>query len=268
MDMGVRFDEIDKSLRDRQYAKVPFHVDQERIQQVMEAFFAFLTLPQEQKNELFFNKDPLERAGTGYVRRDKSTGDGDTKEFVHFHPSLFEECRDKSVLSTQIAKHFLEEADFIYRKAGSLCRDVIASFEPHFPGISEKCISSDGMPASAVLRFLKYEPAGKGNFLAHAHYDRGNMTFALAESAPGLRIGKNNETLQPVEHHEHEAIFMPAFRFGDITDNTYLPAWHDVVQASKKTYSHSAARWALVFFADTRDSVVPPTKEQCETPLV
>jgi hypothetical protein len=119
----------------------------------------------------------------------------------------------------------------------------------HHPGIYQKIFSANA-DRLLCLRFVKYDPAGKGGFLAKAHYDSGSCALALAESSPGLRVGKNNQTLKEIVRHGNTGIFMPAFTFAkDIGSEDFSPAWHDVVQ--KNNLSETVARWAIILFADT-----------------
>ena len=138
---------------------------------------------------------------------------------------------------------------------------TLDEFEKEFPGLYARFIVED-THRRFYLRFLKYDTKGKGRFLARAHFDRGGATLAIAESAPGLRIGRNNsETgilhLEEVSHEEHSAIFFPSYHFPRLTGPEFEPAWHDVTQSSDDQYSEDTARWAIVFFADVYGLPLP-----------
>ena len=195
------------------------------------------------------------------MRRQKGVEDKDNKEFFHYHPVLTEHFKNLPVLQDPTTVEFFSHAQTIYTACVQATNEILSAFEVEFPGIRKQLISPDGAIGMSTIRFLKYEPAGSGNFLAKGHYDRGTMTLALAESAPGLRVGKTAEQLALVTHKENTALFMPALLFSDITDARFTPAWHDVVQTSENVYRTDAARWAIVFFADAQHTTTPTLKE-------
>lgn len=202
------------------------------------------------------------------VGAEDEVGRTDLKEYFHYHPKLLTIFAGNPVLERAETKAFLSVADRIYQEALLRSKELYRVMSVEFPDLYSQFIKEGEEHIEySALRFLKYEAAGKGKFLARAHYDRGATTLAIAESAPGLRIGKNNETLKEVVHKDNVALFMPAFQLPAITDMRFRPAWHDVVQSSEDVYRDNAARWAIVFFADTADVPVP-TKEESHTPLV
>ena len=87
--------------------------------------------------------------------------------------------------------------------------------------------------------------------------------MALAESAPGLRIGKDSESLRLVQRKDRLAIFMPGIHFPNLTNGDFVPAWHDAVSQDGDTSSE--ARWAIVFFANAYRLRLP-TFEEAHTP--
>lgn len=77
------------------------------------------------------------------------------------------------------------------------------------------------------------------------------MTLALAESAPGLRIGSVPQDLTPIDHHDGQAVFFLGGNFQAVLGDTDLkPGWHDVVQQGEASPHQSYARWAIVAFID------------------
>jgi len=72
----------------------------------------------------------------------------------------------------------------------------------------------------------------------------------LAESAPGLRIGRNDQDVVEVPPRQDDtALFMPALRLREFSSD-FPPAWHDVVQKKSRQWSTTCARWAIVLFID------------------
>jgi hypothetical protein len=68
-----------------------------------------------------------------------------------------------------------------------------------------------------------------------------------------------------VVHKDKTALFMPALRLHNVTDERFHPVWHDVVQSSTDTYSGETARWAIVFFADGESQTARPSTEEIFT---
>ena len=101
----------------------------------------------------------------------------------------------------------------------------------------------------------------EGDFLAKAHYDRGALTLALAESSPGLRLGENEEKLEEIVHKDRSLIFMPSLRFNKVTSKEFTPTWHDVIQKKSERVNSQVSRWAIVFFADIQSDIIPTYEE-------
>jgi len=147
-------------------------------------------------------------------------------------------------------KNFFRSVKQIYNESVRVLKTIIKVIDAHHSGIYDKVFLKNP-DRLLCLRFVKYDLAGEGEFLAKAHYDRGFCALALAESSPGLRVGKDETSLEEVTRHGNTAIFMPAFTFNrDVGSDKFTPAWHDVVQKSEHTYSDKVARWAIILFAD------------------
>lgn len=252
------FDALVTELGAKAYAELPFALPRATLVGAAERFFDFLTLPQ--KEELHFYDRPENRQGIGYRRRTKEYGDD--KEFFHYHPKLLKEFAGTELIERPEVAPFLAAADEIYQEALAVSKALFHAISLAYPGVYERFFpTTEEYIEYSALRFLKYEPSGVGEFLARAHYDRGATTLALAESAPGLRIGKNEATLTEVVHRDQVALFMPAWQLRHITDDRFMPAWHDVVQSSEDVYRPDAARWAIVFFSDAPGVPVPSREE-------
>lgn len=212
-------------------------------------FFDFLALPQKTKDEFYVRPTENPRdSGIGYVQKLQAKGERDNKEYFHYHPSI-EETYFAELLSENdpVIDAFFDSARTIFKEAENALHEIVTVFEIAHPRFREKIFPLSEEWGS-VLRFLKYDVAGKGNFLAAGHYDMGACTLALAESASGLRLGKDNETLMPVFRDGNTVFFMMGLNFPPITNNQFAPTWHDVVQDSENTFNTETARWAIVFF--------------------
>lgn len=243
------FEELAQDLQEKHHAEIPFSLTQKEFDTAATHFFDFLALPQKTKNEFYVRPtdDPRD-TGIGYVRKLQAKGERDNKEYFHYHPSV-EKRHFKKLLrkNDPVIDAFFDSARTIFKEAENILHEIVTVFETEHPHFREKIFPLSERWGSA-LRFLKYDVAGKGNFLAAGHYDMGACTLALAESAPGLRLGRDNETLRPVFRNGNTVFFMMGLNFPPITNDQFAPTWHDVVQESEDTFNAETARWAIVFF--------------------
>jgi len=239
-----------EALYTQPYIQVPFPISRPQILMALDAFFAFLRLPDAIKFHIDTKISPKHRRGElGLTHRDP--GDDvyrDSKDFFHFHPILFQEY-DEFIEKQPVIKQFLELALPIWQTAYETVHEIMSSFEPSYPGTMTK-IFDDPTP-HFVLRFLKYEYSNPGEYLAKPHFDSGSFTLAIAESRPGLRIGTKPEDLTLIQHADNQAIFMVSSNYRKIIDTDKLsPGWHDVIQLDETQLGHAFARWAVVVFID------------------
>lgn len=247
--------ELKTRTMEQSYATVPFPVSKLQFQELIDTFVSFLALPFAVKQGLYFQVFPGDRGSeVGYKRYRREEGKTDNREYVHYHRAAEERFVDAR---TEVPEFdaLLSAMKVVHDEALHSLTEVIAAFEQEFPGISQKFFATE-KPGNFYLRVLKYDNAEVGEFLAKGHYDRGTCTLALAESAPGLRLGINDTNLGEVIHKEHEALFLHGLKFPEVTSESFLPTWHDVIQQSTHSYSPEIARWAVVFFADAHD--LPP----------
>lgn len=258
------FEELDRQIKTQAYATVPFSISKAAFQQAINLFVAFLALPLEVKEKLYFKINPEDR-GTevGYRRYLRDEGQTDNREYVHYH-RMSEDRFGETRAAIREWDALLIAMKRIHDEAVRSLEGVIRAFEERFPSIHEKFFSKD-RPGNFYLRFLKYDRAKPGEFLAKGHYDRGCCTLALAESAPGLRMGFDDHTVKEISHREGEALFMPGLKFPYITSSEFIPTWHDVIQKGDDAYSNEIARWAIVLFADSW-GMPKITYEEAHTP--
>ena len=251
IDMSLSFDELISQIQTKAHAVVPFPVSKTEFQDAMDRYVAFLALPQVEKDLVYFNIDLNDGRGcdVGYRRYRREEGKIDNREFFHYHP-------DAEIRFAQERGRFPEldallvAMKQIHEAATRSMEEVIRALDERFLGLHERFFPNGKVPNFA-LRFLKYDMAVPGEFLAKGHYDRGGCTLALAESAPGLRMGIDDLHLREVVHDEGRALFMPALNFPEFTNGAIPATWHDVVQKGEDAYRDDIARWAIVFFADT-----------------
>jgi len=260
----MEFKKIRADILEKNYSEIPFRLSKENLIRAAESFLDLLTLPENKKDSLYSRWDVGDHlSDVGYIKR-KSNEGKDDKEFFHFNEVVDVHFKDIFYKDDKKIKIFLHEARTVYHEAKKTLHALLKIFEGEFPGITKMFFDETSIPF-LYLRFLKYDSKEKGKFLARAHYDRGSLTFALAESAPGLRIGRDEKTLREVDSKNKTALFMPAIHFHEITEEIFTPAWHDVVQKLEDRVSRETSRWAIVFFADALH-MKTPTMEETHTP--
>src|SRR3989338_7893813 len=252
------FHHLKKGVCERNHAFVPFPLSQNDFNTAVSHFFEFLTLPDNLKNQFQSNIIPEdEKSFVGYIKRkrqkqvDAATSEAfyDQKEYFHYNRYAETDFRDLIEAGDERVQTFFESARVVYERAEGIAAHIIGEFDEAFPGFKEKFMP-EGINPHFYLRFLRYYTTGKGSFLAKGHYDQGGYTLALAESAPGLRIGKKQESLQEIVHTDGYAVFMPGLQLRLFTSDEFTPAWHDVVQRADDKPNKKTARWAVVFFVD------------------
>lgn len=248
----INLENILEEVKEKNYAVLPFSISKAELDKAAEDFMQFLTLPQEVKDKFHFKLDERNRGSNiGYVNKKQESGDNDNKEYFHYN-LYAEDLLEKIPESENITevKKFFDSARYIYSEAVETMSKVLKELDKKYPGLHDEFLEKKPHPLF-YLRFLKYEPAGKGRFLAKAHYDRGAFTLALAESAPGLRVGRNDKNLKEVKRVTNTALFMPGLSSDAYVSDSMTPAWHDVVQTGEDILNNTTARWAIVFFADS-----------------
>lgn len=261
-------EELMKNLEERLYAPVPFSMSHEEIAGAVGKFFEYLTLPQETKDAMCVKRETDAVSDMGYVRTkgDKSViGTKDFKEYFHYHPEAEGKWAEEIAGEPRI-REFFDAAGRIWAEADKAGKETLRALDAEFPGVYDAFFPED-RPSERILRFLKYDGRGMGKFLARAHYDRGGATLAIAESAPGLRIGKDEASLTPVIHKDGTAVFFPALHFNELSGGRIPAAWHDVVQASDDQVSDDAARWAVVYFMNA-PGLPFPSEYETHVPLM
>lgn len=251
--------QIYHQLNENYFAAVPFAYDHDFCTDAMESFFRFLELPARERN-LFKGKlsNKHRRGDLGLVYRQKSEREGynDSKCFFHYHPKL-RQLHEKEINANPVVKDFMDRADLIWREVYRTLDLTLGRLEQKFPGIKDKVLKT--AEPHILVRFLRYDIQTPGHYLAKPHFDAGSMTFAIAESKPGLRMGSGPENLKLVDHKDKQALFFLAANIGQLIDPTPLkPGWHDVIHVGEKPSDNKYERWALVAFIDGHDTTGAP----------
>lgn len=243
-------DEIYAQLCADGYLQVPFALSRQQCQQAIDAFMIFLSLPETVKGHISFKIAPRHRRGdVGYCHR-KSEDHiyNDSKEYFHFHPAVME--RYESFIQSQpLVEAFFNQALPIWELASQTVSSILRGLDNRFPGLHDKVFATKDV--HILLRFLKYEWNHAGKYLAKPHYDAGSFTLAIAESSQGLRIGKEPDSLNLVEHQANQALFFLSSNYQKLIDDSNLKAgWHDVIQLDETQIGLPYARWAIVAFVE------------------
>lgn len=244
----MTIDELKSDFALKGYHEVPFSIQDGAIQAAVDAFFDFLKLSDETKRRFGYNlrfneNDPNDRGSDlGYHFRQKEMGSRyDDKEYIHYNHHATERLRTSDAPPELV--ELLDRLDVVFAAAVAAARPV-----------AEQINTYTGQPLADVdcpltcLRIIKYDRGQPGEFLAKGHYDRCTFSLAIAESAPGLRIGTNPEALHEVEHTNGQALLFPSLFLEDKTGGEFRASWHDVIQKSEDAYRPDASRWSIVFF--------------------
>lgn len=266
--MSLCFENLYKELQKQFYANISFPIENPHILSAIQAFFNFLEEPDVIKTHINFSIAPQHRRGeVGFRHRDPGEDSyNDSKDFFHFHPTIFEKYAD-FLEKNPVVQAFMLKALPIWDLAYKTTQEVLKAFEPSFPGIYDKIFDTKE-PVHILLRFLRYNWQHSGMYLAKPHFDAGSFTLAIAESCPGLRIGSCPENLKPVQHKKDNALFMLGSNFQKVFSPPDLfPGWHDVIQLDETLIGKPFARWALVAFIEAAGVDALPRTETHKWPV-
>ena len=260
-EMTMTAETLREHLKNKPYLQLPFPVNNVSLDKAITSYFKFLELPDEVKSYINIKISPLHRRGDiGFAHREPSDGIyNDSKDFFHFHPKIFDEY--KNFLKDQpIICDFLNNAMPIWQTTHDISYQILQLFEKDFPGTIAKIF--DTKDIHIIVRFLKYNWSHSGKYLAKPHFDAGSFTLAIAESCPGLRIGKGPDDLQAIDHEDGKAVFFVSSNFKKIIDTDDLsPGWHDVIQLDETQLGKPFARWAIVAFIEGHNVESLPRSE-------
>lgn len=244
---------------------IPLTVPASELNAAAEHFLRFLeNVPEEAKRRVHFKSTFHRGSADGYCDVRGILGK-DPKEYFHFSPRLLNEAAYQDVKNEYAdARTFFEAAEHIYEQVERMAEQVMRE---DLSDYYDRCFDKDGKLYAGQLRFLCYTPGAEA-FRAKAHYDKGVAAIALAESSGGLRVGCcANHPLIEVNRSPAEAVFMPAQLIWEMSSETIIPTWHDVVpDPTIPPVSERCARWAIVLFINDKDGKFPEW-DATHTPL-
>jgi isopenicillin N synthase-like dioxygenase len=264
----LMYEDIEKQICETGSFQVDFPLSNKEINEAAESYLYFLSLPQNIKNKFSFKMlDPKDRGSkVGYILEKRKNGWTDNKESLYYKPifhDLF--CQEIQFSKPQIQRCFEKIRD-VYMAGELVMNQVLRAIDYSKSGLWDM-FCKDGEFPLYKIRFLKYDNTQDGDFLAKAHYDRGSCTLAIAESGPGLRMGKNDTNLAAIFHENKKAIWFPGIRGKELFGEDFHPQWHDVIQRSDDNVNKDVARWAIVFFVSYPGNRGEISYEECHTPI-
>lgn len=248
-------------LVEKPYIHVEFPLEKVVLKNAIDSFFQFLSLPEDIKRHIQVKIAPKHRRGDiGYCRREPEDDIyNDAKEYFHYHPIILKNYAD-FLHNHREVNDFIMRAEQIWQNVYGVVSTILKTFDKNFPGTSDRVLSTT--EPHLMLRFLRYDWQKSGAYLAKPHFDSGSFTLAIAESGPGLRIGRSPADLEIVEHKPKHAVFMLSSNFRKIFDSDEVTAgWHDVIQLDENAIGKPFARWAIVAFVEGIDVEALPRSE-------
>lgn len=237
-------DEICKTLEKDFYISIPYDLPRSVINETIEAFLEFIQTDQKVKDHLQSRLPGIHRRGElGFTHREGLDQNPDVKDFFHYHPFL-KKSHEEYISANATVNRLITQADIIWNHVADVTKQILLCLNSKYPDVYNKVFDTED--PHIVLRLVYYQADPDQEILARPHFDAGSFTLAVAESAPGLRIGSHQENLQLVPHKEGRAIFMLGANYRKvITTDTLLPGWHDVIRLD-----NLRSRWAIVAFID------------------
>ncbi|MBX9765543.1 hypothetical protein K2X83_02790 [Patescibacteria group bacterium] len=246
--------------RERQWAAVDVEVPPGAYESAAAAFTEFIRdVPDKLKRAICVavssEGENATRTDLGFrERKPESDTDGEDKAYFHYSPEVETLFASEIEAAGAPAKNFMKHARKIWDAAFTAAERVVRDLEEEYPGMY-KGFAPSGMLPFLKLRFLMYRKVPKGKLLGVGHYDRGTVTLALAESAPGLRIGRDHADLKKIQRERGEAVVMAGTAMRLIEpDRAKLPlSWHDVEQSEGASLNETDARWSIIGLLNSYD---------------
>ncbi|PIR85457.1 hypothetical protein COU15_00575 [Candidatus Kaiserbacteria bacterium CG10_big_fil_rev_8_21_14_0_10_45_20] len=245
------------------YATAPIEISKEGVHNAIDSFVSFTAIPKALRSKIcaYLPEDEKRvHLGVG-IRKPESDGDGEHKEFFHYHPDVAREFKNKILQAGPEAVDFLKHADRLWVNIAKQVKEIIEmQITPvYYQKLTERFIPTGEKYPRVILRFLAYKDANESTYSAKEHYDRSTVTLAITESAPGLwvenpRKGKRSK----IKHKAGQAVFFPWFGFNYAVDSNIQPTLHGVEQQQGEQYSNDVVRWATEVFTDIPNAPTPP----------
>lgn len=283
---------ITEQWKDKHYAEVPTTIERGDVEDAVDVFRDFLTLPESAKSSVSIPGPQGRGKGSlGYVERTPETDAGEKalgndpehKEYFHYHPSVETTLPEAIQRAGPKAEQLIAHLRVLWAKMEAVAYQTIARLEAEnagnsrYDGITSRFFPdgiTEGKPGlrhpKLTLRLMIYKKVDSEKLAANGHYDAGTFAFAVCESAPGLMVGEQAardesgavtkpETLTPATRPDGTALFWPGTGFKNI-DPAIGPTWHAVKQHTTDDVKLGEEnRWVLVAFLNEYEEREAPS---------
>jgi len=250
----------------RAYEPIALELNASDINSAMQAYLAFLELPDTERAKIaYFNEQRPRIGSSGYVHKEAT----DIKHVFHMTQELERAFAPNIYRLPTESKVLLKIGQEIYYSLAKSSTEKLAELEEEIPLLVGIHSPRSGK-RQHHLRFLAYQ-AGRDGVLAHGHYDKGTGTIAVAESHGGLRIGYRESDLERIDRSSYEPLFFPGYGWHQLAQMLDVAprrraAWHDVTDTGERV-DDKTLRWSLIYFIDPANLYFDSTQEQTHTPI-
>ena len=215
-----------------------------RVTGAIRCFNRFLAEPDEYRNQWdLWETEPDGRDITDIGYKDKGAKPGeDAKHIFHWTPDPERLLVARGVDFTR-HEYFLGYGRNIFTICWREYVDLLRALDHVMPGYDfHERVRHPRAKEGSILRFLRYKDTTK-EVIAKGHTDKNLITFHLADSHPGLRLGHAGNLY--LTSPDRALVF-----FGDkmekITDGKIKALWHYVTD--ERAPRDKSLRWAMIFF--------------------
>jgi hypothetical protein len=215
--------------------------------QIIKTFIALTSLPDSERKQWQIDADNDNDPDDGLIER--NGGPHDQKFFFHYKSM---ERILSSMKGTETYGRNKEQWDLflsmlneLHKTLSLYMEEIISSFHYSYPqyGLKRK-IQEHPEGSRGVLRLLYYKPGH--TVTAKPHYDPSLFTFHVADSHPGLIVGKDNEKEGTVyKPSEGTILLFPGIKAELATNGLLQAAYHTAIADD---ITMQQGRWSIVFF--------------------
>lgn len=223
--------------------ELPFKFSRSEQYGLIQGLKKIIDLPKEVRARWLFNLkgDTTSEPDSGLSERGVDDGK-DHKFFFHFRPCLMDQLHGAG-LNLEPHLEFLNTAHELYKRLGKKAEEVLSDMDTQLPGYDFYDRLMEREPELRyTLRFLYYKPGHEE--MAQLHDDRSSLTFAVAESRPGLYFQNENNLYMP---KEDQILAFNGLK-AELHTNGKLKSMRHYV----RNLVFSESRWAIVFFIHYR----------------
>lgn len=217
------------------------------LQPLIDTFIELTNLPLHERQVWAIDADNDGDHDDGLIER--NGGPYDHKFFFHYKninrilPALagkemYERDKDKW-------NGFLNDLNNIHANLSQDMHDIVKAIDELLPWYDLlKKVKAQPISSRAVLRLLYYKPGH--TVVAKPHYDQSLLTFHVADSRPGLIVGKENEVSKNIYFPDGASVLVfPGIKAEIATEGSISAGYHSAIADD---VSMQEGRWSIVFF--------------------